>query len=206
MQKTSRQQGSVLAVVTICLGLALVTALGWIFWQNFIFKEAKQKDTEIIAIKKHDKASESTPSQTTPAPVSFSAADLSNLKTLASSQQCGLDAQEYTRVKVLSTGQSVDNAQIVGSDGTKQAIGQAGVTPYQGAVDEHNTWAFMSGGCGSQATGFLFRHDTDGTWKLIAKAGNTMFACSSVDNKGVPASFMAKCWDDARNQERAIVQ
>ncbi len=206
MRKTLQQKGSVHVVVTVCLALVLVVALGWIFWQNFIYKAPENKSTDVVVVKKRDKTPEKATTNTQAMHASFSAADLDALKTLVKSQQCTLDAQEYTRVKVLGTGQSIDEAQIVSADGTKQNIGQVSVASYQGAVDEHNTWAFMSGGCGSQAFGFLLKHDTDGAWKLVVKTGNTVFACADVDGKGLPATFMAKCWDDARNQSRAIVQ
>ncbi len=52
MNKQTSQQGSAHAVVVICLVLALVTALGWIFYQNFIAKEPSKKDTELLVVKK----------------------------------------------------------------------------------------------------------------------------------------------------------
>ncbi len=50
--KSNSQQGSVHVVITICLVVALIFALGWIFWQNFIHKEATKKDTELVVIDK----------------------------------------------------------------------------------------------------------------------------------------------------------
>ena len=49
----NKKQGSKQTVAIIVLSLALLTALGWIFYQNFIFKQTPQKDTEIIAVNKN---------------------------------------------------------------------------------------------------------------------------------------------------------
>lgn len=53
MTKTNKpQRGSAHVLVVVILVLVLITALGWIFWQNFIHKETTQTDTgtEKIAI------------------------------------------------------------------------------------------------------------------------------------------------------------
>ena len=46
------QKGSAHVVVTICLVIALIFALGWIFWQNFIHKESTKKETDLIVVDK----------------------------------------------------------------------------------------------------------------------------------------------------------
>ncbi len=45
MNKRYYQQGSAHVVVSICLVLALVTALGWVFYQNFIYKDPVKTET-----------------------------------------------------------------------------------------------------------------------------------------------------------------
>lgn len=60
MNKQYHQQGSAHVVIVICLVLALLTALGWIFWQNFIHKEPVQKETEVVTVDKN----QDTPSDT----------------------------------------------------------------------------------------------------------------------------------------------
>lgn len=52
MKKHSSQQGSAHVIVTVCLVLGLITALGWIFYQNFVYKEVPQKDTELVIVEK----------------------------------------------------------------------------------------------------------------------------------------------------------
>ena len=49
---TSSQRGSAHVVVTLCLVIALLFALGWIFWQNFVHKESTKKDTDLIVVDK----------------------------------------------------------------------------------------------------------------------------------------------------------
>ncbi|HEY1085434.1 MAG TPA: hypothetical protein VGE34_01770 [Candidatus Saccharimonadales bacterium] len=48
------QQGSAHVVAIICLVLALVTALGWVFYQNFIYREPTKTDTELLTVEKKD--------------------------------------------------------------------------------------------------------------------------------------------------------
>ena len=50
MSKHTSHTGSAHIVVIICLVLALITALGWIFYQNFIHKETPQKDHEVTIV------------------------------------------------------------------------------------------------------------------------------------------------------------
>lgn len=50
--KKQTQQGSAHVVITICLVLGLLTALGWIYYQNFILEEPAQKETELVVVDK----------------------------------------------------------------------------------------------------------------------------------------------------------
>ncbi|HEY1085479.1 MAG TPA: hypothetical protein VGE34_02005 [Candidatus Saccharimonadales bacterium] len=52
--KKRYQSGSASAVAIICLVLALVVALGWIFYTNFVAKEEPKKDTDLIVVDKKD--------------------------------------------------------------------------------------------------------------------------------------------------------
>lgn len=56
--KKHSQQGSAHAVVVIVLVLALLTALGWIFYQNFIHKEPVKKETDLIVVDKDKNANQ----------------------------------------------------------------------------------------------------------------------------------------------------
>ncbi|HCR55470.1 TPA: hypothetical protein DIV49_00705 [Candidatus Saccharibacteria bacterium] len=47
------ETGSAHAVVIIVLVLALITALGWIFWQNFIMKKVDTTKTELVVVDKN---------------------------------------------------------------------------------------------------------------------------------------------------------
>jgi len=42
--KNTRQSGSAHIIIIIFLVLALVAALGWIFWQNFVSKDEESKN------------------------------------------------------------------------------------------------------------------------------------------------------------------
>lgn len=52
MKKHSPQQGSAHAVIIVCLVLALITTLSWVFYQNFIYKAPVDKDIEVIKVGK----------------------------------------------------------------------------------------------------------------------------------------------------------
>jgi hypothetical protein len=52
MKKHFSQKGSMEATIMICLVLALITALGWIFWQNFVHKAPDIKATETSVVNK----------------------------------------------------------------------------------------------------------------------------------------------------------
>lgn len=67
------EQGDAHSVVIICLVLALIAALGWIFYQNVIHKEASRKDTELAVAHQDEgqnkdtqnKKEDNVPSETT---------------------------------------------------------------------------------------------------------------------------------------------
>lgn len=50
--RKTKQAGDAHALVIVGLVLALVTALGWIFWQNFIHKEPIKRDTDLVIMNK----------------------------------------------------------------------------------------------------------------------------------------------------------
>ncbi|MBP9667732.1 hypothetical protein KBD87_02915 [Candidatus Saccharibacteria bacterium] len=52
MSNRIRQNGSAHAIAIICLVLALIAALGWIFWQNVMSKDASSKRTTKSAVLK----------------------------------------------------------------------------------------------------------------------------------------------------------
>lgn len=54
-----KQTGSSHIVVVIVLVLALITTVGWIFWQNFVHKEPVAKETEIVKVESQKKNDES---------------------------------------------------------------------------------------------------------------------------------------------------
>lgn len=58
MQKRSSQTGSAHAVIIICLVLALITALGWIFYQNFIYKTPVKETTKVVVVKKQNESND----------------------------------------------------------------------------------------------------------------------------------------------------
>lgn len=59
MNKNLNQRGSAHVVVIICLVLALLTSLGWIFYQNFIAGDTTKKETELLVVEKDKKTTDS---------------------------------------------------------------------------------------------------------------------------------------------------
>lgn len=62
-----KHQGSMQAVATLCLVLVLLTALGWIFWQNFIYKAPVVTNSSATT----------KPTVTTPANKTYTSGDVS---------------------------------------------------------------------------------------------------------------------------------
>ncbi len=58
------QKGSAHVVIIAVLVLTLIAALGWIFWQNFIYKEPTISNTEVVKVNQNTAIEEETsPSQ-----------------------------------------------------------------------------------------------------------------------------------------------
>ena len=56
-----KNTGSMLMVVVICLTLALITALGWIAWQNFVYKQpVVTSDVPVVSRKSPEVSQKST--------------------------------------------------------------------------------------------------------------------------------------------------
>jgi hypothetical protein len=58
MKKHFREQRSAKVVIVVCLVLVLLTALGWIFYQNFVYKESVKQDSELIVTSKEDEVAD----------------------------------------------------------------------------------------------------------------------------------------------------
>lgn len=58
-KKMYNQQGSAHVVVVVILVIVLVTALGWIFWQNFIYEEPKVIETGTTTVMQDKESDES---------------------------------------------------------------------------------------------------------------------------------------------------
>jgi len=54
MKKYFRKQSSAHLVIVVCLVLVLLTALGWIFYQNFVYKDSAKQDSELTVTSEED--------------------------------------------------------------------------------------------------------------------------------------------------------
>lgn len=203
-QADIKQRGSAHVVIIICLVIALITALGWIFWQNFVHKEATKKDTELVVVKKHDTATND--SITEPSSTQFSQADLSKANDVVKNvNDCSVNSGTHSNVLILSDREYInDQSQVVLSSGKIQSLGDSSVSKYIGAVNDKNTWLLLTGGCGSQASFFILKKDNS-AWKLIQESGNNIFDCSTIDGTSISSDgFLKKCYDFKADKERDI--
>lgn len=64
--KNLNQKGSVHVILVTCLVIALLFALGWIFWRNFVYKEPVKTNSQLLVVKpKTTSSTDSTPTSTT---------------------------------------------------------------------------------------------------------------------------------------------
>ncbi len=184
----SQQIGFAHAFLIIGLIVALVGALGFIFWQNFIHKEPVVTKTEVVKTDSNNKANdESQKTEVSKAPLTKAALveALPNGCSLGISDGSNdFDVNKLT--KVIKSGPSLGPIEY------KQ----------HGRINENQTWVYVAGGCGSNAGAFALKDDA-GTWKLVAyHTGDAWFGCEKVDGLDIPKEVVGLCLDGS--SERAI--
>lgn len=184
----TQQNGFAHAFLIIGLVVALIGALGFVFWQNFIYKEPVATKTEFVkTIPSNGGTAEPQENQVSKALLTSPALkealpDGCSLGTSDGSND--FDANKITRVTKSSP-----------------PLGPLEYKQY-GRVNEDQTWIYVAGGCGSSAGAFVLKDDV-GTWKLVGyHTGDAWFACEKVDGLDIPKEVIGLCLDGS--DERSI--
>lgn len=180
--KQSNQRGSIYVVVTICLVIALVFALGWIFWQNFIQKTAVQKDTDIVTVDKSP-----TPAKSGAASPVYTQADaMAGINSAMASKACG------------GSGATVNPSDFETVDATSPFDYQGG----KNAITKDLTYAYVQYGCsgGNGDTGVLKRNGTN--WSFIYVDEASIYPlCSEISGASIPQYLLDKCYQNSNSTE-----
>lgn len=140
----NKQQGSAHVVITIVLILTLLTALGWIFWQNFIHKEPASKNSEVVVVDKdkNDGAGEKDTNNKN-----------SNVDLVAGSSSkkflAGIDFQYPSNWTL----KSKVTGEFPNEEGTQSKEIITITSPSKGVVVEYGIW-YIGGGIGGACADF----------------------------------------------------
>jgi|GEM_PF-3253085 hypothetical protein len=187
-------------ILTITLAVALVVALGFIVWQNFIYSAPKTES---------DTASKTTTSKTVDnpdAPVSNSGLpDLidygAGVKVSTQSDLSKLtDAPASFSSYLYGTIEQANK--MAETDGCTTAITVKKIYKQLYAIGGVNV---TGNGCGGGYASLW--GDTEGSWKQLAGSQESSFACSDLVKYKVPAAIAgAMCIDDAHPEGRSYTQ
>lgn len=183
----NQQKGSAHVVLVIVLVLALLTALGWIFWQNFIYKEPVRKDTDLVVVEENDATKPTEQTEAVLAPLTKQAIES------ALPVGCSLGISDGSN--------SFDVTKLTMVTNDSPAQGPLDYKQY-GRINNARTWIYVAGGCGSNAGAFVMK-SLDGKWKEVAyHVGDAWFVCDKVDGLGIPKEIVGLCLDGSK--ERAV--
>ena len=189
----TQQKGFAHAFLIIGLALALAGALGFIFWQNFIYE--KPVPNKAVAIESNGGSDNNTQADK----------PVENTVQKASLTQSALESKlpEGCSLGISDDSRDFDIDKLAPVSDSSPALGPLDYKQY-GRVNEDKSWAYVAGGCGSSAGAFVLK-DNSGVWELVAyHTGDAWFGCDKVDGKGIPQEVVGLCIDYATNKERAI--
>jgi hypothetical protein len=179
VKSSSSQNGSAFIVVIIILAVAIVSVLGFVFWQNF--NHGSYGTTNQNSTKVDEKSESDEPAQ-----------------ELAYTLQNAID----DIYKVIST-------KGCGGNGTADAILSFEQVPDQGEfkyaggksfINKGLSHAYVQYGCGSQGVVALLMKDKD-SWTLLNEDARTYPMCAVVLGKKFPSSVVDKCYENDSSTE-----
>lgn len=173
-----KQRGSIEGVIIICLVLALVTALGWIFWQNFMHKESETKNTDVVIVEKKEQKKEQELNQN----IVYSPAVV-----VSSNDGLGKLAEAPAQFKAFI------NDKYLKSNAGYMAECKAGVTVERIYKQSYAIGGFgvVEGGCAGGAR-LLWAKDSSGAWTEVAATQNAGFDCAALKKYSVPSEIAGK--------------
>jgi hypothetical protein len=183
VKNSSSQNGSAFVVIIIILVVAIVGALGFVVWQNYI------KQDNVMQSSKTDQSKEPN-SIVVKDSYTFNDA-VTDINTVLSKQVCG--SQGPTIVLNESDFSKVDDTQAFDYQGGKSFI------------NEELNYAYVQYGCGSQGSVALLKR-IDDAWKLISDDARVYPMCEVVRGEGFPISIVDKCYEDDRAAEPVAIK
>ncbi len=187
------QKSSAHVIIVIILAAAFLGVLSFIFWQNFVHEESVSVKTErkVESAKDEEPKEIDTHYKNVKAPVTEAAL------SQALPEGCSLG------VNVEPSGFDANKLTVV--DSSSPALGAPHGGEY-GRINVDRTWAYLRGGCGSNAGAFVLKAN-DGAWKLVAyHVGDALFVCSKVDGLSIPLEVVGRCADSNNSyNERNIL-
>ena len=185
--KTSSQRGSAHVVVTICLVIALLFALGWIFWQNFVHKESTKKDTDVIVVDKNKADANKTDTDTSSKPV-YHDYRKNKQDTTGVSLKSASDVDKLTGASDKLKTYFKEN---VGKSAGKDPTGAPAVISY--TVDR----VYGDYAAGSGMGAYFIWGPKNGTGAITNVSGtqNLGFKCSELESAKVPSKLVdGRCY------------
>jgi hypothetical protein len=184
----TKQKGFAHTLLIIGLALTLMGALGFIFWQNFIYKEPVTTKTEFVK-GESDKKSSNEPKK-----MEASKAPLTKPALAAALPDgCSLGISDGSH--------DFDIRKLTKVTKSSPSLGPLKYRQH-GRINEDRNWTYVAGGCGSSAGAFVLK-DNASTWKLVAyHTGDAWFGCEKVDGLNIPKEVVGLCLDGSN--ERAI--
>lgn len=183
MINSRKQNGSIHLVIIIILVVALLGALGVIFYQNFINKDTTTQDFMVGTQSVEDDSD--SPIET----YTFDNAVTDINKTLLE-KGCGGSG--------MSSAIATDTFKEV--DDSTQYTYQRGVSKINAGL----SYAFVQYGCGSQGSVALLKKTND-EWILVSEDARMYPMCDSIRGQGFPSSIIDKCYIDDRATEPVAI-
>jgi len=195
--KSKKKTGKIL---TITLAVALVVALGFIVWQNFIYSVPKiesDSTSKTTASKSTDDGDTPVKSPALPDTIDYG----TGVKVAAQSDLSKLKNAPATFSSYLYG--TIEQAnKMAEADGCTTTITVKKIYKQLYATGGVNVTGSGCGGGYASLWG-----DTEGSWKQLAGSQESSFACSDLVKYNVPAAIAgAMCIDDAHPEGRSYTQ
>jgi len=187
-------------ILTITLAVALVVALGFIVWQNFIYHEPKVETVITGGASSSGakvKADSTIKNPTLPELVDYG----TGVKVATQADLSKLINAPATFVSYLFG--TIEQANKAGeTDGCTNTVTVKKIYKQQFAVGGVNA---TGNGCGGGYASLW--GDTEGSWKQLAGSQESFFACTDLMKYKVPAAIAGTmCIDDAHPEGRSYTQ
>lgn len=190
------QEGSAHVVAIVCLVLALIVALGWIFYQNFANKETITNDATVSVA---DKPKTEDKSEVPQLPQDVTYTTKSNERGLAIDSKTAIEARtdlsESLKAFLVKTLTDYTDDVKKGFEGCDDPKGiTVGFNLSRVYKQKYATGDLGAGNsCGGGGAVFLWA-DVDGGWREIGATHSQEFECEDLEKYKIPSEIAgSKC-------------